>query len=138
VIDTSNYNLTWILGYGMAFAPDLSQPLRMKLPYDKQENGSYVINEANYADWANGFGGLALKVEKYKQNLLEYKHYAIDCGQSDNLQFIKDGTACYTALLSDHNIPYSMNWYDGDHTNKVGDQVYSSVLPMMSVYLERE
>jgi S-formylglutathione hydrolase len=138
VIDTSNYNLTWVLGYGMAFAPDLSQPLRMKLPYDKQENGSYVINEANYADWANGFGGLDLKVEKYKQNLLQYKHYSIDCGQSDNLQFIIDGTKYYTGLLSDNNIPYSMDWYDGDHTNKVGDQVYSRVLPIMSLYLERE
>jgi len=138
VIDTSNYNLNWVLAYGMAFAPDFSEPLRMKLPYDRQDDGSYVINEENYAEWAYGFGRLDLKVEKYKQNLLEYKHYSIDCGQSDHLQFIIDGTKYYTSLLSDNNIPYSMHWYDGDHTNKVNEQIYNRVLPRMSLYLERE
>lgn len=137
-VDTSNQNLTWLLGYGMAFASNLSQPLRMNLPYEKQENGSYVINEANYEKWANGFGGLDLKVAEYKQNLLEYKHYAINCGQSDNLEFIIDGTAYFAKLLSKNNIPYTMNWYSGGHSDKVGEQLVNSVLPTMSIYLERE
>ena len=138
VIDTSNYNLTWLIGYGMAFAPNESKPLRMDLPFDKQEDGSYVINKKNYAKWANGFGGLDSKVAEYKQNLLQYKHYGIDCGQSDDIQFIIDGTKYYTNLLSEHKIPFSMHWYDGKHSDKVAEQLSNRILPIMSIHLEDE
>ncbi len=138
VLDNSNYNLSWILAYGMAFAPDTSQPLKMKLPFNKKANGEYEINKENYALWKNGLGGLEKKVAKYKSNLLQYKHYAIDCGYNDHLQFIIEGTTYYTSLLAKNNIPFSMQWHNGNHSSNFGEQLAKSVFPIMSVYLERE
>lgn len=127
-----------ILAMGSAFAPDLSQPLKIAFPFERKADGTFTKLEENYKNWVAGFGNLDEKVELYKSNLLMYKFYGLDCGYNDNMSGLFESTVYFSNLLTKAKIPHSTHWYDGDHTNKVSEQLTKEVLPMMSTYLLRE
>lgn len=137
-IDTSNFNLLWLLGYGSAFSENIGHPLRFDMPYFIDENGNKKKDEEIYESWQNGFSNLDLKIEKYKNNLLSYRHYSIDCGYYDEIDFIRYGTKHAIDLFEKHNIPLSVHWYNGDHVNRVGEQMANRMMPIMSAYLMKE
>ena len=138
VLDTDDTHLLWSLGYGFAFATDLSQPLRIKLPFERDREGIFVKNEGVWNQWASGFGKLDKQVEQYKNNLLKYRHYGIDCGYNDDFYWIYENTVYYSQLLTKYQIPHSFHLYDGEHSNKVGEQMTNRVMPIMSAYLLKE
>lgn len=138
LIDTSNIDLLWLLGYAYAFAEDLEKPLLFDLPYYIDENGEKIKKEEVYSKWQNGFGNLETKIIKHKNDLLNYRIYAIDCGYSDEIEFLKQGTRHAIDLFEANNIPISTHWYDGDHVNRVAEQMANRMMPLMSMYLQKE
>jgi len=133
-----NGALDWILAYGAAFAPDISKPLKILLPYEISKDGKLTKIEKNWKLWEQGFGDIDEKVKLYKANLLKYRHYSIDCGYQDGIKWIYEGTIYIADLLTKNQIPYSSHLYSGDHTNKVSEQLANRVLPIMSAYLIKE
>lgn len=134
----SNNQMFWLLANGFAFSPDLSQPLKMTMPCYFTEDGKFVKNEENWKQWEQGFGGLDEKVKKYKDNLLKYRHYSVDCGYKDEISWIYYSVKCLAKLLTDNEIPYSLHLYKGTHVSGVTDQLVNRVMPIMSAYLEKE
>jgi hypothetical protein len=88
--------------------------------------------------WEQGFGSLDEKVKKYKNNLLAYRHYSVDCGYYDGIKWIFESTKYLSKLLTKNQIPHLMHLYDGDHVNRVGEQMANRVMPIMSAYLIKE
>lgn len=127
----------WLIAQGFAFSPDLTKPLKIAWPVDLNAEKFTKIEEI-WQKWEQGFGGLEKKVEKYKENLLSYTHYSIDCGYYDGIKWIYSSTNHLAKLLTENNIPFSMNLYNGDHVNKVGTQMANRVMPIMSMYLAKE
>ncbi|WP_170063230.1 alpha/beta hydrolase [Polaribacter porphyrae] len=139
ILDTfkNKHTLLWTLAYGMAFSPNLTKPLKMKLPYIRNKKGKYVVNQEVYDEWINGFAEFDLKIKQNKEALKAYKLIAINCGNKDSRSIV-NGTKRFTELLFSNNIPYSMDWYDGDHSNRVGEKLVNTVFPIISVNLETQ
>jgi len=137
-IASLDWQIYWLLANGFAFSPDLSQPLKMTMPCYFSEDGKLMKNEKSWKQWELGLGSLDKKVAKYKDNLLKYRHYAIDCGYQDENIWIYDGTKYLSNLLTNNEIPHSMHLYEGDHISGVDDQLVNKVMPVMSAYLEME
>ena len=133
----NKHTLMWTLAYGMAFSPDRTKPLKMKLPYKKDKKGKYIKNQQVYDEWISGFAEFDLKIKQNKEALKAYKLIAINCGNKDSRSIV-NGTKRFTELLSSNNIPYSMDWYDGDHSNRVGEKLVNSVFPLISRNLEMQ
>ena len=67
-----------------------------------------------------------------EQNVPAWKEYyaiAIDIGTTDTL--LASNRQLHEAMTR-LQIPHSFEEYDGDHTNKVGERIESSVLPFFS------
>ena len=134
-------SLTGIYGFmafGTAFAPDPSQPLKIALPFERDEKGNLIKIDENYKRLMAGFGNLEEKVESYKENLLEYNKYALDCGFHDEMPGLFKSAVYFSQLLTQAEIPHSTYWYDGNHSGKVSEQLTNEVFPTMSAYLLRE
>lgn len=132
---------TWLymtVAYGAAYAPDTASPLKMALPYKINDDGTFSIDSVNYQKWESGFGNLEQKVKEYKDNLKQYRHYAVDCGYQDGYQTLVEGAKKYSYYLSEEEIPHSLHLYTGDHVNKVGEQLEKRVIPLVSDYLDAE
>lgn len=140
VEELKKYNgaLNWLLGYGAAFAPDMSQPLRIALPFELTKDGKMQKIDKTYQMWESGFGNLAQKVMEYKNNLLKYRHFSIDCGYNDEIKWIYESTVYLSKCLTDNKIPHSLHLYDGNHVNRVAEQLSNRVMPIMSAYLEKQ
>ena len=129
--------LDWILAYGYAFAPDMSQPLKMKLPFETLKDGKLQKNDKIWKLWEKGLGSIDEKVKMYKDNLLKYRHFSVDAGY-DDIRWIYTSTIYLSEVLTDNRIPFSMHLFDGDHVNRVGEQMANRVMPIMSTYLLKE
>jgi S-formylglutathione hydrolase len=130
--------LNWLLAYGTAFAPDLSQPLRIALPYQLDKEGKMIKDEKNYQAWENGFGNIEQRVKDKKDNLLKYRHFSIDCGYYDNIIWIYESSVLLSKYLNENKIPHSLHLYNGDHVNRVAEQLANRVMPIMSAYLAKD
>jgi enterochelin esterase-like enzyme len=138
--ELKKYNgaLNWLLGYGAAFAPDMSQPLRIALPFEQTKDGKMKKIDATYQLWEFGFGSIEKKVNEYKSNLMKYRHFSIDCGYYDEIKWIFESTVYLSKCLTDNKIPHSLHLYEGNHVNRVAEQLSNRVMPIMSAYLEKE
>jgi hypothetical protein len=134
-------SLTGIYGFmafSTAFAPDPSQPLKIALPFERDEKGNFRKIEKNYNRLIAGFGNLEEKVGKYKDNLLKYNKYALDCGLYDEMPGLFTSAVYFSQLLTQAEIPHSTYWYNSNHSDKVNEQLVNEVFPTMSTYLLRE
>jgi hypothetical protein len=129
--------LDWILAYGYAFAPDMTQPLKMSLPCEFSKDGKVQKIDKNWKLWEQGLGGIDEKVKMYKSNLQKYRHFSIDAGY-DDIKWIYTSTLYLSKVFSDNRIPFSMHLFDGDHVNRVSEQLANRVMPIMSAYLLKE
>jgi len=135
IVDTLNNEQLWILCNGSAFSPDVTKTLAFSFPFSRSADGSLIKNDSIWMNWAYGFGQPELKIKKYKDNLLKYRCFSLDCGYNDHLTLLKKGIASTIDVFQKEKIPYSMHWYDGDHVNRISDQMANRVMPMMSSYL---
>jgi pimeloyl-ACP methyl ester carboxylesterase len=136
--DRSMTGIYGFMAFGTAFAPDLSQPLKIALPFERYEKGNLRKIDENYNRLTSGFGNLEEKVEKYTNNLLKYRRYSLDCGLHDEMPGLFKSAVYFSQLLTQAEIPHSTHWYDGNHSGKVSEQLIHEVFPAMSTYLLHE
>ena len=136
--DRSMTGIYGFMAFGTAFAPDPSQPLKIALPFERDEGGNLRKIDENYNRLIAGFGNLEEKVEKYKNNLLKYSKYSLDCGFHDEMPGLFQSTVYFSQILTQAEIPHSTHWYDGNHSGKVPEQLIHEVFPTMSTYLLHE
>lgn len=127
-----------VLAMGSAFSPDLSQPLKVDLPFKMNADSTFTKIDAIYEKWFSGFGNLEQKVNEYKSNLVQYRKFALSGGYQDEMPGLHDGAVYFSNLLENAKIPHSVCWYEGTHSNKVNEQLEKEVFPLMSSYLLRE
>ncbi len=129
----------FMYAYGTAFAPDKSKNAPyIQFPYYLNNNDSLIVDQAAMERWEEGFGNLEEKVDQYKRNLKRLKAYVIDYGKHDYFKYICPGNASYHNLLNQKNIPHTYVVHDGDHANKVRQQIENAILPLCSEMLEFE
>lgn len=136
--DRSMAGIYGFMAMGAAFAPDLSKPLKIALPFERDEKGNLRKIDETFNRWISGFGNLEGKVERYKDNLLKYNKYALDCGLHDEMPGLFKSTVYFSQILTKAEIPHSTHWYDGNHSGKVSEQLINEVFPTMSTYLLHE
>ncbi|MDF0708801.1 alpha/beta hydrolase [Flagellimonas okinawensis] len=127
-----------ILAFGSAFSPDLSQPLKIAFPFKRNPDGNFTKVEEIHKKWVAGFGNLEEKIKKYRNNLIQFKKFALSCGYQDEMPGLFEGSVYFSTLLKEEKIPHSTCWYTGNHTDKVSEQLMNEVFPAMSEYLNGE
>jgi enterochelin esterase-like enzyme len=126
------------LAYGYAFAPNPQRhPPFFDYPY-KEVDGELVRDEEVWKKWESGFGGIAEEAVEYKDNLLQLKGIVVDYGIHDENPWIPTGAEYYGEQLTAAGIPVTVERYDGDHSNTVGERIREHMLPFFSSLLRFE
>jgi enterochelin esterase-like enzyme len=126
------------LAYGYAFAPNLDKhPPYLDYPYTEVD-GQLVRDEAIWAKWESGFGGIAEEAVQYKDNLLKLKGIVVDYGTMDENIWIPKGCVYYGEQLTSAGIPVKLESYHGNHGSQIGDRIRNHMLPFFSELLKFE
>ena len=126
------------LAYGYAFAPNSDRhPPYFDYPY-KEVDGELVRDDEIWKKWESGFGGIAEEAVRYKDNLLQLKGIVVDYGIQDENPWIPKGAEYYGEQLTAAGIPVTVESYDGNHSNKVGERIREHMLPFFSSVLNFE
>lgn len=136
--DRKEMSVFGVLAMGAAFSPDLSQPLKIALPFKMNADSTFTKVDEIYEKWVAAFGNLEQKVKNYKHNLTRYQKFALSCGYQDEMPGLFEGSVHFSQLLREAEIPHSTCWYEGTHSNKVNEQLVKEVFPLMATYLLRE
>ena len=124
------------LAYGYAFAPNPDRhPPYFDYPYSEVD-GELVRNDEIWEIWESGFGGIAEETLQYKENLLELKGIVVDYGIHDENPWIPEGAEYYGEQLTAAEIPVTVEGYDGNHSNKLGERIREHMLPFFSRLLQ--
>ena len=95
-------------------------------------------DEEVWKKWESGFGGIAEEAVEYKDNLLQLKGIVVDYGVHDENPWIPKGAEYYGEQLTAAGIPVTVESYDGDHSNTVGERIREHMLPFFSSLLRFE
>ena len=126
------------LAYGYAFAPNPDRhPPYFDYPY-QEFNGELIRDDAIWAKWESGFGGIAEEAAQYKDNLLVLKGIVVDYGIHDENQWIPKGSEYYGEQLSAEGIPVRVESYNGNHSNQLAVRIREHMLPFFSTLLAFE
>ena len=126
------------LAYGYAFAPNPDrQPPYFDYPY-KEVDGELVRDDAIWKKWESGFGGIAEEAVQYKDNLLQLKGIVVDYGIHDENPWIPKGADYYGEQLTAAGIPVTVESYNGNHFNQLGERIREHMLPFFSNLLAFE
>lgn len=125
------------LAYGLAFAPLPDRSPYFEYPY-KEVDGELVRDDAIWAKWQSGFGGIAEETVQYKDNLLQLKGIVVDYGTADEFTWIPDSCEYYGEQLTAAGIPVKVVSYNGDHNNQIGNRIREYLLPFFSDVLKFE
>lgn len=125
------------LAYGSAFAPNPAGPAPFIKTPAKDAKGALVHDDA-WKMWEDGFGNLAERVKENRNNLKKLKALAIDCGKSDEYDWIPQGCVYFSGLLKAEGIDHTLTVYEGTHMSKVAERLGTVVLPFFSKELEGE
>jgi len=125
-------NTVFSYAYGTAFSPNPdSHPPNINYPYYK--SGDQLLCDASVLqNYQNGFGGLAWKVEQYKENLLKLRRIIIDYGKSDFYSWIPRGCVYFSQLLTEAEIPHELISFNGGHSNMVRSRIENYMMPYFS------
>ena len=126
----TNDSFRFELAYGAAFAPDPASPTLMKFPF-KAEGGKTIRDDALWATWEAGFGGLPGKVDRYKANLKQYSGIVVDYGTHDQYAWIPKGSHYLVELLKAAGVGVVETTFDGGHSDQAGDRLVNRMLPFM-------
>ena len=126
------------LAYGYAFAPNPDRhPPYFDYPYTEVD-GELVQDEEIWQMWESGFGGIADEAVQYKENLLKLKGIVVDYGIHDENAWIPKGSEYYGEQLSAAGIPVTVESYDGNHSNQIGQRIREHMLPFFTRLLQFE
>jgi S-formylglutathione hydrolase FrmB len=123
--------------YGAAFAPDPDSPTLMRFPYQRQ-NGTIVRDEAVWATWEGGFGGLPGKIDQFSANLRRLNGIGIDYGTRDEYSWIPRGCAYFVSMLKSAGIQVTEATFDGGHQNQLERRLIEHMLPFMAQRLSTQ
>jgi S-formylglutathione hydrolase len=126
------------LAYGYAFAPNPDRhPPYFEYPY-READGKLVRDDEVWEKWESGFGGIAEEAIQYKDNLLQLKGIVVDYGIHDENPWIPKGSEYYGEQLTAAGIPVTVESYDGNHFNRLGERIGEYMLPFFSRLLQFE
>lgn len=126
------------LAYGYAFAPNPERhPPYFDYPYT-EVNGELTRDEEVWKQWESGFGGIAEEAIQYKDNLLQLNGIVVDYGIHDENPWIPKGSEYYGEQLTAAGIPVTVESYDGNHSNRIGERIREHMLPFFSKLLAFE
>jgi hypothetical protein len=100
------------VAYGMAFAPDPVAPPYVDYPY---ESATGPVDEATWARWEAGYGGIADEVTEFADELRSLRGLLVDWGVRDEYTWIPKGCAYLGRELERHDIPVRLEQFDGGH-----------------------
>ena len=126
------------VAYGYAFAPNPHRnPPYFDYPYTEVD-GQLVRDDEVWKKWESGFGGIAEETVQYKDNLLKLKGIVVDYGIQDENPWIPKGAEYYGQQLTAAGIPVTVERYDGNHFNQIGERIRNHMLPFFSRLLQFE
>jgi S-formylglutathione hydrolase FrmB len=121
----------FILGYGLAFAPNPEKPPYFDYPYSEVD-GQLVRDEAIWKKWESGFGGVAEEIQEYKSSFMSLKGIIVDVGSADEYQWIPKGCDYFDEQLTAAGIPHTYIKHDGNHGNRLAERIREYMLPFFS------
>ena len=127
----------FILGYGLAFAPNPEKPPYLDYPYS-EVNGQLVRDEAIWKKWESGFGGVAEEIQEYKSNFMSLKGIVVDVGSADEYEWIPKGCDYFDEQLTAAGIPHTYYKHDGTHGDRLVERIRDYMLPFFSEILTFE
>jgi pimeloyl-ACP methyl ester carboxylesterase len=126
------------LAYGYAFAPNPDRhPPYFDYPYTEVD-GELVRDDETWQLWESGFGGMADEAVQYKENLLNLKGIVVDYGIHDENSWIPKGSEYYGEQLTAAGISVTVESYDGNHSNQIGQRIKEHMLPFFTGLLQFE
>lgn len=117
--------------YGLAFAPDPESPALIRFPFHR-EGDAVVRDDALWATWEAGFGGLPAELDRYGDNLRQLSGIGIDYGLRDGYAWIPDGCAYTSNLLRSAGIDVVEAIHEGGHTDRISERLIEHMLPFMA------
>jgi len=123
--------LTFDVGYGMAFAPTDEFPY-FEYPFTLAEDGTLVRDDAVLARWEAGYGGVASEVAAFAPELKSLNGIGIDCGSNDENRWIPPGCAYMDAQLTAAGIEHQYTTHTGTHNGFNRERILEHMLPFFS------
>lgn len=138
IVVINDYSRAFSYAYGAAFSPnpDKKAPF-IDYPYYLSDEG-IILDSTIWVNYNNGFGCLAEKVEKYRDNFLQLNAIFIDYGMNDYHEWIPEGCIYFSSLLEQAGIPHELIEFEGGHGDKVRERIEDYILPTFSNTLEFE
>ena len=130
---TVSADLRFSVAYGAAFAPD-PEAGYPHVSYPFTELGS-ARDEAIWAQWEAGYGGVAAEVAEFEDNLRNLAGIALDYGTNDQYEWIPDGVAHLAARLEAHGVPARVSAYEGGH-GPIGPRAEAVMFPFFAEVLD--
>jgi S-formylglutathione hydrolase len=130
----SFYTIAYV-SLAQVISPNPAKPLLADLPV-RIVNGEMVPNEPTYSLWREFFP--VTDVRKYRANLRALTALAIDYGIDDQFAHIPTAVPQFSRVLGELRVPYVLEVYVGNHTNRVAERLESHVLPFFSKVLIAE
>ncbi|WP_215225777.1 alpha/beta hydrolase [Echinicola shivajiensis] len=127
----------WLgVGYGVAFSPDAGKSLLMDSPFYYKDDGTFEKNESVWELWRNGAGNIPGKVKRFEENLKSYTYYGMDVGYYDQLGFNVRAVKELSSYMTEEHIPHSVHIFNGDHYNRMNENLEYRIMPQMSIFLQ--
>lgn len=113
-----NSNAAFVMAYGGAFTGNPSEAFGPHFSTDKSLTSK----------WREGFGGI-IDLYTSPNILAQLNSVKIEVGNKDEYQWITDGNSYLKKLSEEQNSIVNVTLFDGNHTNKVRQQISNSMLP---------
>lgn len=126
-------SLRFSVAYGSAFAPDPDADFPY-VAYPYAEAGG-PRDEAIWARWEAGFGGVAAEVAEFEDNLRSLRGIALDYGTNDEYTWIPEGTQYLGDQLAERAIPVTVTSYEGGH-GPIGPRAEDVMFPFFAEVLD--
>lgn len=115
--------------YGAAFAADMSRPFpHIAYPFEARGD-SLVRDDAAWGRFDSGFGDLAVKVQRHRDNLARLKAIGFEVGTADEYEWLPRGCAELSRLLADAGIRHDFRTFAGDHQGMLRQRMEEQMLP---------
>ena len=134
-ITTGSADLRFSVAYGSAFAPDPDAGFP-HVAYPFTEVGS-ARDEAIWARWEAGYGGVASEVAEFEANLRSLRGIALDYGTNDQYEWIPEGVAHLAEQLEEHGILARVSAHEGGH-GAIGPRAEAVMFPFFAEVLDLE
>jgi S-formylglutathione hydrolase FrmB len=121
------------VAYGAAFAPDPDGPPPwIRYPFTDPADD---VDPEVWAQWEDGFGGLAAHVDSSRDNLLALRGIVIDYGAGDSYAWIPPGCEYLHEQLDHAGVPNRLVRFEGGH-GPVGPRAAEVMLPFFNDVLD--